>query len=285
MPKLKIKSPNGNISDVVLYETKSGKDKVFKIDNTNYYAYLGKPNAFNATIHRISKNGKDYAIITNNLVRIVTGPADAKFHVSVISPDDSFNDFTAGNTIEVPIGSEYTITANPWFRIANSNIPTTGILDIDTNDFVVSTAKETRFELQTTLEHHDTEQNQYIADLVRTWNPGSVNRIYGDMTPKYIADIIVFDRVSGGTFNFTLCMWGGDTVNGLFKSVTANLVYNNTNILLANMNNSDFNSTGDINVHLPFLPGTPENNLIKNICDTIDRNGSADIKIILTVNY
>lgn len=281
MATLNIKSPNGTIQKVNLYtEATTAPVKKYKYKGVQYHAYLGNTTAFNATKHRIKKNNKIYAIITENVVR-TNIPNNAEYHIVVTDKDKSIHDFnTTCTAFQGTIGSSYSIIPNPWYKITNCSIPKSGIINGDIPDSItVATEKETHFEFNIEAVKFEDGGLIYYGFV----DPlGTTRSAFGSIDNKYVVDMFRFKKNSDTEFGIGLYMWGNDPVT--FKTITFKIIYENKTLYVTR-DKSIFNQTGDSYSTNYFNSGTDENTILNKIITDIDSKGTVSFKLVLDVVY
>lgn len=197
----------------------------------------------NVTSGRISKDGNTiYATdATRMLITITMQPAEhGKYFVNTI---ENGRTIKHTNSFTTTVGTAYEIVATPdiWWQY-DFNKPLKGTFDNDT--IISATAKIcTDYEFDMTVGENG---GTHGVNIIKSWNPNSNDPVFGDFSKWYIMDAFHLN-VRRGIARIWLAFWGGDSVAGLFKTCTYEILIDGTWYkILDHEPNRNFNENGDI---------------------------------------
>lgn len=198
----------------------------------------------NVTSGRISKDGNTiYATdATRMLITIVLQPAEhGSYFVNTIENGKTVKHT---NSFTTTVGTAYEIVATPdiWWQY-DFNKPLKGTFDNDTT--ISPTAKIcTDYEFDMTVGQ---DGGTHGVNIIKSWNPNSRDPLYGAFSKWYIMDAFQLN-VRRGVARMWLAFWGGDSVAGLFKTCTYEILIDGTWYkILDHEPNRNFDRSGDIN--------------------------------------
>ena len=207
------------------------------IPEANYNA--GK---LNVTSGRISKDGNTiYATdATRMLITITIQPAEhGSYFVNTIENGKTIKHT---NSFTTTVGTKYEIVSTPdiWWQY-DFNKPLKGTFDNDTT--ISATAKIcTDYEFDMTIGRGNGHNG---VDVVKSWNPKAED-MFGSFSKWYIMDAFHLN-VRRGIARIWLAFWGGDSVAGLFKTCTYEILIDGTWYkILDHEPNRNFDRSGDI---------------------------------------
>lgn len=243
----------GDLGSVYTDDTKTELDHLdMHIENTGKANLTAKMLGYFS--FPISSNGTPHQTVYVNYNDWVTGEAKR------ISSNDS----------GVWAGTNWTaeVIADKWYTAGTLNI-TSGIVDtrlVPTKLIATPATVTTDYDLTILVAKSPyADVDIYGMNAVGIWNnkPDPIAYDFGSVTPYYVIDALS----ASNNGNIFFAFWGGDSVNGLFKTFTADFTApNGINYQICkNIPNSSFNQTGDITIPYSNVVNKQSTSVIRSL--------------------